>query len=162
MLALGDPGGDELLLAFLLARLGQHLGREGGREDDHAVGIADHDVAGLDRHPGAGHRDVGFPGHVAPAEDGRVDGRMVDGDLQPGQHRAVPDRAVGDDPAAPRTWARSARMSPIVPAVVSPRASMTSTSPGRISSMARLLRVHPAAVTGRQVLAQRQVAHGPA
>ena len=94
----GDPAGDELLLALLLPRVGQHLGREGGREHDHAVGVADHDVAGLDRHPGAGHRDLGFPRDVAPAQHGRVDGRVVGRDLQPGQCRAVPDRAVGDDP----------------------------------------------------------------
>ena len=47
-------------------------------------------------------------------------------------------------PAAPRTWARSPRMSPMVPAVGSPRASMTSTSPGRISSIARFCAFIPA------------------
>jgi len=52
-------------------------------------------------------------------------------------------------PAAPRTWARSPRMSPMVPAAGSPRASMTSTSPGLISSIARFCAFIPADIAVR-------------
>ena len=63
-------------------------------------------------------------------------------------------------PAAPRVWARRARMSPMVPADASRRASMTSTSPGRICSIARFWAFIPPPYRGEQVLAQRQVAQG--
>ncbi len=132
-----DAGGDELLLAFLLARLGQDLRGQRGRQDQHPVGVADDDVAGLDRRPGAGHGDVGLPGNVPPAEDRRVDGRVVDRDVQPGQHRAVPDRAVGDHAGrAAHLGAQSQDVADRA-AFGSPRASMMSTSPGRMPSIAR-------------------------
>ena len=55
-------------------------------------------------------------------------------------------------PAAPRTWARSARMSPTVPAVGSPRASMTRISPGPHLLDGAFLGVQPAAAQRAAVL----------
>src|ERR1039457_4668540 len=130
--ALGDPGGDELFLAFLFGGGGQDLGRETGRQYDHAVGIADDDVAGLDGDARAGHGDAGFPRDVAPAEDGRVDRGVIDGEIEGGQRHAVPDGAVGDnarrasDPAVTATSTTSPGFTTVEP----PGVPVRITSPG--------------------------------
>ena len=62
-------------------------------------------------------------------------------------------------PVAPASQlARSTKMSPMVPASGSPRASITSTSSGARLSMARRCAFWPAPSVGLQVLAHRHVA----
>ncbi len=160
-LAGGDPFGDEFFLAFLLAGLGQQFGGVARGQDDHAVGVADQDVAGLDRHAGAGHGDAGLPRNVPAAEDGRVDGGVVDRDLQSGQGGAVPDRAVGDD--AGRTAYLGAQGQDVADrARRLVAAGLDDEDLVRPDGLDRpALRVHPPAVARGQVLAQRQVADGP-
>ena len=63
-------------------------------------------------------------------------------------------------PVAPRRSARSTKMSPIVPASGSPRASITSTSSGARLSIGPALGVLAAGQLGLQVLPQRHVAQG--
>src|SRR6185437_5047071 len=62
-------GGGELLLPFLLEG-GEDLQGQPGRQHDHAVVVADHRVARLDRDAGAGRRDAAFPRYVTPTGPG--------------------------------------------------------------------------------------------
>ena len=94
------------LLPFRLEG-GEDLRGHPGREHDHAVVVADHQVARLGRDAGAGHRDAAYPRYVTPAEHGGVDGRVVGGDVQFGQPGTVPWAWVGRGDADTRaevTW----------------------------------------------------------
>ena len=90
--------GDEALLALLLDRVGDDLGDERGRDDDHAVGVADEDVAGLHRRAAAGDRARRCPrargGGRAPPGGGR---RGRSGMSSAADRGAVAHAAVGDD-----------------------------------------------------------------
>ena len=81
----------------LLAGIGDDLRRQTRREHDHAVVVARHQVARLDRDARAGHRDAPLPRDVPPAEHGGVDGRVIGGDVQVSEPRGVPDRSVSHD-----------------------------------------------------------------
>ena len=156
-----DLGGDELFLPLLLAGRGEDLRRQAGREHDHAVVVADHQVARLDRDARAGHRDAPLPRDVPPAEHGGVDGRVIGGDIQLGQPGGVPDGAVRHDAG------RAADLGPQGQDVADgPGRGLLAgvdhehlTRPDLLDRL--LLGVHPAAVRGEQVLTQRQVAQGP-
>ena len=136
-------------------------GARPGREYDYPVGVADHDVAGLDGHAGAGHGDAGLPGDVTAAEDGRVDGGVVDGDLEAREGRAVADRAVGDD--AGRAADLGAQREDVADRA---RGVLAAGLDDQHLTRADLLDgaflgVHPGGVGDGQVLAQREVADRP-
>ena len=145
---LGDPG----VLALLRDGLVGDLLDEGRRDHDDAVAVATMTSPGCTAAPP--HAMVtSLPRHVPAAEHRGVRPCEYTG---MSTRRRVGSRATPPSvtmPAAPRTWARRARMSPTVPVPLSPRASMTSTSPSFDGVEGALLRVEAAAVGGEQVLA---------
>ena len=90
---LGDPG---VLVLLRERRVGDLFGQR-GRDDDHAVAVADDDVARLHGRAAASDRHVEIPRHVLAAEHRGVRARRVDRDADRGDRVVVADAAVGDD-----------------------------------------------------------------
>ena len=108
-----------------------------GRDHDHTFGVADDDVARIDRDTAAADREVQI--HRVQADRARWWCRLpvVGGKIQRLDIRCVAEAPSVTTPATPRAFKRPSMISPADAALNAPCTSITSTQPGGHSSIAR-------------------------